>query len=544
MAKMHPEKSPPNATESERTFFNACSSLPEKYHVFYSLRWHTTDERTGRREDSECDFLIYNPDYGYLCIEVKGGSRIEVDGDKWILYDAPPLKRSPYIQAEQGTRFIKKYFEDETEASFGGVYGYAVAFPRFNVDSPLSVSSPLELTICLRDMQGDFHKRITDIFKYFKSVGGQATYLSQSNKDKFISVIKKRVVLSIAAGSLIHHKERELIEINKIQDAIIDCLTNYNKAFIIGGAGTGKTWIGIKKIKRAVADNQKALFLCYNKALAEYVKMQVGNDADCYTFDAFACKLLKADADTAPVQKGQKEYFDLLDKAVNAPKYDLIVVDEAQDFSEDWAASTNLFLVDANYSSLYVFYDESQNIFNRDFGDKFFIDTKPYILRYNIRNTAQIYKWTTENTREGQDTIPNEIEGAVPEERSFTSKSKMIAYLNSILNRLIDKEGVSPKSIVILSNLKKENSILCGTDMLGKYTLCEGTVPAGDNIAFRTIQGFKGLESDIVVYINESIRGVPQAAKHSATLYTAYTRAKYFLYIVNFVKEYGDEQHG
>ena len=68
-------------------------------------------------------------------------------------------------------------------------------------------------------------------------------------------------------------------------------------------------------------------------------------------------------------------------------QYDLVVVDEAQDFTEDWAYCANL-LVKEN-GSLYVFYDESQNVFSRDFGDKFFIDGEPFVLRYNIRNTSK-----------------------------------------------------------------------------------------------------------------------------------------------------------
>jgi len=52
----------------------------------------------------------------------------------------------------------------------------------------------------------------------------------------------------------------------------------------------------------------------------------------------------------------------------NLQRYDLVIVDEAQDFTEDWAICANLLLKDNG--SLYVLYDESQNIFKRNFGDK------------------------------------------------------------------------------------------------------------------------------------------------------------------------------
>ena len=74
--------------------------------------------------------------------------------------------------------------------------------------------------------------------------------MSPDTQKKFISLINKRVALSVAAGALIEDKERELVEINQTQDVVIDLLMHYPRAFVIGGAGTGKTWIGIKKIKR------------------------------------------------------------------------------------------------------------------------------------------------------------------------------------------------------------------------------------------------------------------------------------------------------
>lgn len=49
-------------------------------------------------------------------------------------------------------------------------------------------------------------------------------------------------------------------------------------------------------------------------------------------------------------------------------------------------------LRDEGNSSLYVFYDKNQNVFEMDFENAFAIDAPPYVLRYNIRNTGSIYK--------------------------------------------------------------------------------------------------------------------------------------------------------
>ncbi len=393
MAIMHPSDiTKRKHVKSEEKFFIACrDQLSDKYHVFFSVRWYS--EENGTRVDSECDFLIFNPDYGFLCVECKGGRGIYVEDDTWYLEEYNEdrrLRRSPYKQAEESMRFFKQYYEDELETAYPGIYGNAVAFPNFAVSSPINVESPLALTIDSDDM-GNLQARVVEIFRYFNvKRGGRTSFMAPDAQKKFISLINKRVALSIAAGALIEDKKRELAEINQTQDVIIDFLAHYPRAFIIGGAGTGKTWIGIKKIKRCVATGKKALYLCCNNTLAKQVKSYIGSaDADVFSVDEFAFAILGDICKTAPVVNGCREYADLLEKH-NVKQYDIVVVDEAQDFTEDWAYCANLLVKDNG--SLYVFYDENQNVFSRSFGDKFYIEAQPFVLRYNIRNTSNIYR--------------------------------------------------------------------------------------------------------------------------------------------------------
>lgn len=537
MAIMHPAQIPEvYHTYSEVKFFNACrEQLSDKIHVFYSVRWYTTTN--GVREDSECDFLIFNPNYGFICIEVKGGTGMRVEDGVWYLVDHDgerKLKRSPYVQAEQSMRFFKKYFEEEVEMQFTGVYGCAVAYPNYCINAPITVESPMETTIDLAAM-GELQKRVTEIFRYFGSQRyGGSSFLSPDSQKKFISVINKRIALSISAGALIQDKERELFEINRTQDTVIDLLAHYPRAFIVGGAGTGKTWIGIKKVLRCVQSGNKALYLCYNKALAEFVSMIVADTrVDCYNIDNFAYSVLKDKVFSVPEYNGCKEYSVLISNVPNLKKYDLVVVDEGQDFTEDWAFTANLLLKESG--ALYVFYDESQNIFSRNFGEKFFINEPPFVLRYNIRNTANIYRYTQERTNLGWDTIANRIEGVEPDYRSFGRKQQAIAFIDSIVNKLVNKEGVSLQKIVILSNRRKDNSILNEISMVGAHPVSDEKIsPNTKAIAFRTVQGFKGIESDVIIYINHTYKNEPKTESVRATLYTAQTRARFYLYIIDF----------
>ena len=279
MAIMHPTNiTKRKHVSSEEKFFNACrDQLSDKYHVFFSVRWYS--EENGKRIDSECDFLVFDPSFGFLTIEVKGGIGIEIENGKWFLNEYSDsytqsrreLKCSPYEQAEKSMRHFYNYFADEFHQSFNGVYGFAVAFPRYTINSALSADAPMELTIDIGDMQ-NLGKRINEIFHYWRNRRNINIPFSPDQKTRFINTINKRIALSAAAGALIQIKEKEFSKIDFMQDAILDVLYHYHQVRILGGAGTGKTFIAIKKAIRDIKAGKNVLFLCCNEELSVFVK--------------------------------------------------------------------------------------------------------------------------------------------------------------------------------------------------------------------------------------------------------------------------------
>ena len=63
---------------------------------------------------------------GSCDLEVKGGSGIDIDGDKWTLLDNVhgdrPLKRSPYKQAEESMYYFKDKFNTEYHQQYRGPF--------------------------------------------------------------------------------------------------------------------------------------------------------------------------------------------------------------------------------------------------------------------------------------------------------------------------------------------------------------------------------------------------------------------------------------
>ena len=80
---------PKNITEytpedSERIVYQELKNqLPNSWDVFYSVPW--TTYKRGRRIKSEADFIVCSPEYGFLCLEVKGGSQIRKENDTYSI---------------------------------------------------------------------------------------------------------------------------------------------------------------------------------------------------------------------------------------------------------------------------------------------------------------------------------------------------------------------------------------------------------------------------------------------------------------------------
>jgi hypothetical protein len=545
MAVMHPiDIENYEYTPTEKEMYCALKDqLPDKYQVFYSVRWFETID--SKRVDSESDFLIFDPSFGFIALEVKGGTGITVLNGNWTLleeYNASnsssrELKCSPYEQAEKSMRHFKNYFVSEFNQNYNGVYGFAVAFPRYAIESQLAQDAPPEITIDLNDMTS-LREKINQIFHYWKNKRNITIPFSAEQRNRFLTAINKQISMSAAAGALIPIKEKEFAKIDFVQDSILDCLNNYRQVQIVGGAGTGKTFIGIKKAVRDALNGKKVLFVCCNEELSEFVKSKLSQytTVNVFTYVELMKKLLGKTYDELPTNSnGNKSCFEYIDDVPVEKKYDSIVVDEAQDFDIDMGLTIRSLLIDDGKSSLYVFYDKNQNVFEMNSENAFAIDAPPYVLRYNIRNTGCIYQCAVERTNLGRDTIANNIMGVSPEIYNYSKPSQAIKALSLIVNRLVQKEYVPSESIVIVSDIPYANSILAGETRVGAYDLVfKHYKDVGKNeICFKTAAEFKGLEANVVIYLTHEFTNLPSTIIDNRKEYVAITRARYYLYVLN-----------
>ena len=521
MAKMFPKNlTLYEHTKSELQVFNALKTqLDDRISVFFSVSWISIVN--GEKEQSESDFLIFDPKYGFLTCEVKGGKGIKIEGNEWILeldgHEERKLKRSPMKQAEESARYFANLYSSEYNYAFKGIYGHITIFPNFEINDPcLRDNNPKEFVLDIRNMSS-LGESINKSFILLKRQYNTRSLL-EDQKNKFLSLIHKRIAIAAAAGALINDKEKEFDTINRVQDNYIYMIKDYPQAFICGGAGTGKTWIGLKMAYQLAMVGKKVLMTCFNKELINFLKLKTVGVGNINIFSIE--ELLLNDGIKVGITFDSDKYYDEYGDFSNIIKYDAVIVDEAQDCDFFTAAILRMHLKN-DESNLYVFYDKTQNVYNKDFKDGFMIDTKPFYLRENLRNTASIYGWAQKNTNLGIEVITNQIVGPTPTSIVLNDLRDARELLENKLVELIEKEYVNKKFITVLSD--NENFELLKSIRVGKWYLAETLNPTDEQISFYKVEDFKGLESNVIIYIHFK--------KSNTTInYVAYTRAKYYLY--------------
>lgn len=503
-----------DSTLSEKKVYKALQTqLPNNYTVFYSVKW--VDEINGVKKESECDFLIFSENEGFLTCEVKGGRGFKKVNNKFVLEENDgerELKRSPMEQAEESSRYFYKLYSNEYNDSFNGIYGSISLFPFYQVNDIVLMDHRTKDVVLDIDDMNNLYQKIRKAFAFYKSCRYSYGSLTKNQKINFKNMINKKIASQASAGAIIEAKEFEINSVNRIQDNFVYFLSNYNRTFISGGAGTGKTWIAYKFAKKASLEGKNVLITMSSKHLTSLYKSLLSNYGNISIL-SFEEMVINEEVD---INQTSDKIFGGYDSA-SYKKFDSIIVDEAQDFDQYQAMVISLHLKDSN-SEFRVFFDKTQNVLDKDFKDGFDITIPPFLLRENLRNTSSIYDWATEKTNLGKDVITNQIIGPTPISYKFSKQYDLKRELELEILKLVDYEGVPIESIVVLVD---HDNFDLNNQPLGRWILSNNV---GKNcIRLSLVEDFKGLESNIVFYVHNVV--APE--KYN---YVAYTRAKYYLY--------------
>lgn len=533
--------------------------LPDSYLVFSQVAWILRNENE-QAKDGEADFVICHPNYGYICIEVKGGGIIFDSSTKeWFSINYLGEKNTIKDPIEQARKskfsILKKLKENPAWNAMGNIkicIGHAVLFPDVEDVTGFVRPDMDKLLIGKRSDLCDAKRWVDNCFTYWTNNDHSISPIGMKGISIFKETFAKSFTLELSVSAVLNNEEKMRIALTEQQIRIIDFIKKKRRAIISGGAGTGKTIIAQEKAKKLAIEGFRTLLVCYNRPLAEYLKnLCAGIDRlDVMSFHQLchgcievANKMSGRDLlDEAKKTYPGKDLYDVqfpnafaysLD--IIPDRYDAIVCDEGQDFREEFWLPLEMMLADYDSSPFYIFYDDNQNLYSR-------VSTFPieeneeYFLSKNCRNTVQIHK-AAYRYYKGNEVEHSNIDGKeIVYELGVNVNKQAGKIYNRILELLDEKVDVNKIVILIADAIKKKNYI----EALQSYSFPKSVVFAVEDenrigkLLITTVNRFKGLEAEVVFlwglnYVNLN--------EFREQLYVGISRAKSMTYIVGNKEE-------
>ena len=277
---MIPPRYDAETSSAEQRVFERLRSDPDTkdWTVLHSLAL----SRRGRKPYGEIDFVVLVPEAGIICLEVKGGGVSCTDGI-WRTQNrhgrTSDLTRSPFQQVREGMfalrTAIRNHFGEHDPISDTTI-GSAVLFP--DVDAP-PLTTEYEPWECvdIRRFRQPISRVLKEVIRHQRErVGGNPL---GENTRRLRSFLRPDFDVVIARATTISRSEERLIRLTEEQFEILDSIDQNVRCFVEGAAGTGKTLLALEYGRRAAAQGQRALILCFNRILGEWFAQQVGSDA-------------------------------------------------------------------------------------------------------------------------------------------------------------------------------------------------------------------------------------------------------------------------
>lgn len=387
---------------------------------------------------------------------------------------------------------------------------------------------------------------INDIFDYWEArQHREPAKLSKNDVKDIVNYLRGDFTFIPTLRDRLNNIEKRLVRLTNEQAQIMNALGMNSHLLIEGNAGTGKTLLATEFARQRAERGDRVLYLTFNKNLSNNINSQIINVPNLKVINIHALFGEYVPVDIEKMKENPQKYFgeilpeqffdwvsSLSDEEVDALKYDLLVMDEGQDIIKPvYMYSLDVLLKNGlEKGNWAIFYDEKQNIYNPEYSDGMELIESYNCTRFklfvNCRNTVQIGTYSSKTSGVEINEFLHE-NGEEVQKIVYTDKADFKQKIKEILKKL-RAEKVDLSDVVFLAPKKYSNSILgelsIEVNELGENFDVNSPLPR-----YATIQGFKGLDSKIVILIDVDNISDKNFSKF---MYIAGTRARTLLYVV------------
>lgn len=530
--------------KSEQKVYKALyEQLPDNWLVVHSLEFVKKTSQYNSHGDREADFVIFAPEYGVLVIEVKGGG-IECDGQtrQWYSIDRYQNKheiKNPLIQAKDAKYEIRNHLKQMGQRNI--LLAHGALFPDISNINALSNPATPNNILGGSDKLSDLKTWIISIFQYWAGTQPNYDKLEASGVTIASQLYGKQVTIQQSLASKIETEIEQQIILTNQQKSILRQLRKRKEAIIEGGAGTGKTVLALDHAQTLAKQGLKVLLLCYNEKLGNKLKeksqgIENLHPMSFHQFCNWRIKQVQNDTNRKLLEESAINYpnedkFNVLmpDALINSYDlspitYDVIIIDEGQDFKDEyWLAIEEL--RDRNSDTkLYIFQDGNQAIYAST--DELPVNSEPLFLFDNCRNTKPIHQLAYQYYQGEEIEAPN-IDGEPTQYIVKGSLEKQAFEIDKKIAELIHKEDIKPKDIavIVMDNFNTAQGLLEKTKNRKIWAFKEFSPQS--KVLVETAKRFKGLESKIIF-----LWVLDYSKTSEKMLYVSISRARFRLWIV------------
>ena len=549
MAKLIPNYDPTAiALAPERKVAEVlCAQLPKDVRVFHSYPWMRKERDLDKPwqgemiREGEADFVIVDPRYGIMVLEVKGGQMLyDPASRRWDRRGATHAVKDPFEQASRNMFTLEKLVKDRSfpGADLPFVRTRAVVFPDCEFHGTLPPGVVRDNLLVASDLD-KIGKKIESLFQSYP-FKPSADGIGKAALDGILSALTSTFRLVPALWREVEDQERQIFRLTEQQSQLLEFLGNRDRAAVEGVAGSGKTKLAMIRARRFADEGKDVLFVCFNKMLAEWLQDELPEDyrqrITVRHYHGLCAEWVKEAKMPWPNVVNDPRFWNetaprLFEQALDRlPKrFDAVVVDEAQDFESSWWDGLELVNAGMTDGPLYIFYDPAQRIF---WAESQLMPAlgQPFSLGTNCRNTQSISDHCGKVIGKEIKVMAGTPMGREPMFISAPSADEQRKALDKQVKEW-SAAGLKPHQIAVVA-AKTLDASSC------KDMAKIGGVPVTDQLdAWRqgkallrtTLGKFKGLEADAMVLVDVPALDAGFRKEH---LYVACSRARHLLTVI------------
>lgn len=502
---------------------------------------------TDRDKDHEIDFVVAIEGAGIVCLEVKGGD-VWHDGTTWRQgYRGNHKSIDPVTQVRGSCYALRSFVESDPRWTQGRVrWTHMVVLPYAEIEDDFELPDCPRWKVIDRNQLDQLLPLIRAVS--LKQAGG-LPHLSTRGITQLQTVLGGRGLpqLDVVARALEHSDTADALTAQ--QSVILSAIRELKRVEIRGGAGSGKTFLAVEQARRLTKSGLRVALICYSHGLASYLERVTAGlprkERPAYVgeFHELGKRWGAADGPDESIRDSTSANFwehqlprqmaDLAEELAPGQRFDAVVVDEAQDFADEWWKPTLACLKDPDDGRVYVFSDEGQRVFDRHGSPP--VDLVPLILDNNIRNTRQIA--TAFKPLVGHSM---QVKGSDGPEVRFVACSvdDALDVADEQVDPLLD-EGWRVEDIALLTTGSR-HPVQVERQAAGNESYWN-TFWQNDDIFYGHVLGFKGLERNVVILALNETSGRDRARER---LYVGLSRARDQLVVCGdpqFIRDVGGQ---